>query len=155
VPRKLASTHLRQRAFLAAFAATCSIDGAAAAAKVPREHHYDWKNRDATYRAAFEAVQDQAAQRLEDEAVRRALEGVKRPMFYRGKAVKTGRGRSARTVYEVEYSDQLLITLLKRFRPALYREHTTTEVLGSIELIERLEAGRQRVFEMRKQEEAG
>jgi hypothetical protein len=145
----------RQRAFLAAYAATASVKAAAAAAKLAFVTHYDWMTKDATYRAAFAAVQDQAAQALEDEAVRRAHEGVKRPVMYQGQPVKTGRGRSSRILYETEYSDQLLLALLKRFRPALYRERVTTEVSGSIDVIERLEAGRQRVLEMRAKEQAG
>jgi hypothetical protein len=145
----------RQRAFLAAYAATASVKAAAAAAKLAFVTHYDWMTKDPVYRAAFEGVQDQAAQALEDEAVRRAHEGVKRPVLYRGKPVKTGRGRSSRILYETEYSDQLLLALLKRFRPNLYRERVTTEVSGSIDVIERLEAGRQRVLEMRAKEQAG
>jgi len=120
--------------------------------KIDRKRHHEWTKNDATYEKAFEAVAEDIGRDLEIEAIRRAM-GAKRPMYYRGKPVKTG--RNGRTVYEFEYSDQLLIALLKRFRPALYREHMTTEVSGSIDLIERLEAGRRRVLEMRKKEEAG
>ena len=102
---------------------------------------------DATYQKAFEAVAEDIGRDLEIEAIRRAM-GAKRPMYYRGKAVKTG--RNGRTVYEFEYSDQLLIALLKRFRPALYREHTTTEVSGSIDLVDRMQAARKRLIEMKR-----
>ena len=142
-----------QKAFISAYAACASISQAARAAGVDHKRHYEWMS-DEAYRHAFDAVTDQAAQAVEDEAVRRAVEGVKRPMYYRGKQVRTG-GRRGRTVYEVEYSDTLLLALLKRFRPKFYREHTVTEVSGSIDLVERLNAGRQRLVEMRKQEEAG
>ncbi len=106
--------------------------------------------KDEVYRNAFTAVEDEAGQALEDEAVRRAKEGVQRPVLYKGKPVRTGRGRSARILYETEYSDQLLIALLKRFRPALYRERTVTEVTGSVELVDRLQAARKRVIEMQR-----
>src|SRR4030095_1521706 len=145
----------RQRAFLAAYAATASVKAAAAAAKLAFVTHYDWLKNDQTYRAAFEGVQDQAAQALEDEAVRRAHEGVKRPVLYQGKPVKTGRGRSSRILYETEYSDQLLLALLERVRPALYRARGATRGSGSIEIVDRLQAGRQRLLEMRAKEQTG
>jgi len=49
---------------------------------------------------------------LEDEAVRRAREGVRRPVRYKGKIVG----------YETDYSDQLLVFLLKNWAPDKYRE---------------------------------
>jgi hypothetical protein len=58
-------------------------------------------------------------------------------------------------VFEVEYSDTLLLALLKRFRPALYRDKVVAEVTGSIDLVERLQAGRQRLLQMQTKEEAG
>jgi hypothetical protein len=60
--------------------------------------------------------------------VRRAKDGVKRLVLYKGVPVKIGR----RTIYHVEYSDMLLLALLKRFRPALYREHVSTEAYAQI-----------------------
>ena len=142
-----------QKAFISAYAACASVSQAARAAGVDHKRHYEWMS-DEAYRHAFDAVTDQAAQAVEDEAVRRAVEGVKRPMYYRGKQVRTA-GRRGRTVYEVEYSDTLLLALLKRFRPALYRERTVTEVTGSLDLVQQIEAGRRRVLEMRAKEQAG
>lgn len=144
MPRE--SMHLKQRAFIAAYAATANMTAAATAAKTNRSNHYKWMTNDETYRRAFEAIQEEVGQTLEDEAVRRAHEGVKRPVMYRGKPVKQGR----RILYEIEYSDQLLIALLKRFRPNLYRERTVTEVTGSIELVDRLQAARKRLIEMKR-----
>jgi len=157
-PKRVArerSTDKNQRAFIAAYTHCASVSESARIVGLDRKQHYEWLKADRHYRAAFEAEAEQAAQSLEDEAVRRALEGVKRPMYYRGKPVRTGRGRSGRTVYEVEYSDQLLVLLLKRFRPQLYREHVTAEVSGTIDLVQQIEAGRRRVLEMRAKEQAG
>jgi hypothetical protein len=72
-------------------------------AGIDRGTHYDWLKADPGYKAAFEDVQDQAAQALEDEAVRRAYEGVERPVYQGGEKVGVVR----------EYSDTLLIFLLK------------------------------------------
>lgn len=139
----------KQRALIAAYAVCPSIKAAAAAAGVARTKHYNWLESDEAYRNAFAKGHESIAQGLEYEAVRRAVEGVESPMYYRGKPVKTA-GRRGRQVYEVEYSDTLLLALLKRFMPAQYRERTVTEVTGSIDLVERLNAGRQRLVEMRK-----
>lgn len=138
----------QRKAFIAAYGISASITLAASAAGVDRKYHRRWL-ADENYRRAFEAAHEEIGAALEREAVRRAVEGVDKAVFYRGKPVKTG-GRRGRQVYETTYSDTLLLALLKRFKPAQYREHTLTEVTGSIDLVERLNAGRQRLVEMRK-----
>ena len=40
------------------------------------------------------------------------------------------------------------------FRPALYREHVTAELTGSIEIIDRLQSARKRLIEMQKNDVA-
>lgn len=55
----------------------------------------------------------QAARTLEDEAVRRAHEGLRKPVRYKGKIVG----------YETEYSDSLMLALLKANNPEKFREH--------------------------------
>ena len=102
----------KKEAFLAAYAVTCSISGAAKAARINRGTHYDWLQADPEYKAKFERAQEVAIQALEDEAVRRAYEGVERPVYQGGEKVGVIR----------EYSDTLLIFLLKGLRPAKYRE---------------------------------
>ena len=136
----------KKRAFIAAYQRTVSVHAAGRAAGIRPEIHYQWLKSDPTYRAAWETVQDQAAQSLEDEAVRRAMEGVKSMRLHKGLPVKHGR----KILYDLEFSDQLLLALLKRFRPALYRERTETQVTGSLEIIDRLQAGRKRLLEMNK-----
>src|SRR6516165_1056897 len=88
--------------FLKAYATVCQVTLAARMAGIDRGTHYDWLQKDAEYRAQFEAATDQAAQALEDEAVRRAYEGVERPVTVAGKRELVR-----------EYSDTLLIFLLK------------------------------------------
>jgi hypothetical protein len=39
--------------------------------------------------------------------------------------------------------------LLRRFRPALYREHVSADATSTIDIAERLQAGRKRLIEMR------
>jgi hypothetical protein len=65
------------------------------------------------------------------------------PVTYQGLPVKLGR----RILYTVRYSDMLLIQLLRRFRPQLYRVHTVAKCADSDEIAKRLMAARQRMRE--------
>jgi len=150
-PRRL-NARLRQRAFLKAYSICGRISEAARIAQIDRQDHKRWYKADPVYRMAFDDHQEETAQLLEDEAIRRAYEGVKRPVLYQGRAVKIGGSR--KVLYETQYSDTLLIALLKRFRPALYRENTVVEHTGSIELVERMQQARKRLIEMKKNDQA-
>jgi hypothetical protein len=110
-----------------------------------------WYDNHPPFRDEWNAIQDAAAQTLEDEAVRRAVEGCKRAIYYRGKRVYAGTGKDRKPVYELEFSDQLLINLLRRFRPALYRDHWHVEHSGSIDLVERLTQARERLIRLNKE----
>jgi hypothetical protein len=103
----------RKGAFLDAYSVTCTISRAAALAGVARRTHYNWLASDEKYKTAFGKLREQAAQLLEDEAVRRANEGVERPVTIAGKREMVR-----------EYSDVLLIILLKALRPEKYRERS-------------------------------
>lgn len=109
----------KQRAFLAAYAETCSILRAASAAQIDRGSHYRWMRDSEEYREAFLEAKNQAMDALEDEAVRRAKEGVERATTVAGE-------REVIT----EYSDTLLIFLLKGGRPEKYRERGSVELTG-------------------------
>lgn len=134
----------RQNAFLAAYRLTASIGRSAAVAKVRRDAHSEWLKSDPTYRPRFEAVQEDAGQVLEDAAVERAIAGVKRMQFYQGRPLRYNRELQ----YEIEYSDSLLLALLKKFMPDKYRERTSVEHTGSINLVERIKAARARLIAM-------
>ncbi len=85
------------------FEACASLTQAARWAKIVRQNHYNWMEDSAEYRAAFEVAEVRANRTLEDEAVRRAHEGVKKAIRYKGKVVGT----------DTEYSDTLMTFLLK------------------------------------------
>lgn len=110
----------KKAAFLAAFAETGNLSVSAAAAKVHRSMHYAWLAKDPDYREAFEQARETAADRLEQEARRRAIEGTERPVYQGGKLVGTVR----------EYSDTLLIFLLKGVRPDVYRDNVSVRHAG-------------------------
>ncbi len=103
-----------QAAFLAAFRESCTVTQAAKTAGVGRRTHYDWLKADPSYQAQFEDLEDAVTETLEREAMRRGTEGTLKPVFYQGKAC--GKIR--------EYSDTLLIFLLKARRPETYRERS-------------------------------
>jgi hypothetical protein len=144
------TTPSRVSKFLEAYAGSGSVTAAAAAAGEKRDAHYKRLDRDAEYRKAFEALGDRVGQMLEDVLVDRAINGIKRPLHWRGKQMKT---RNGHLVYEIEYDNQLGIALAKRFRPRLYREHIVQEHTGSIDLVQRLEAARARLIALKKKED--
>jgi len=108
-----------QLAFLAAYSATCNVSRAAKSSKIDRCTHYAWLKENEQYREAFADAKEQAADTLEDEAVRRAHEGVERA------ATVAGKRELVR-----EYSDTLLIFLLKGMRPEKYRERSEVKMPG-------------------------
>lgn len=73
---------------------------------------YNYRGSDPEFEAKVRAALDHAIERLEEEARRRAYQGTLKPVFYRGE--QCGEIQ--------EYSDTLMIFLLKAHRPAVYRE---------------------------------
>lgn len=116
-------TAANQRAFLVAFAEHGNIRLACEISQVGRTTVRDWRAADTDFEARYVAARDDAADRLEQEARRRAIEGVDRPLI--GRVDKDEDGIVA---YERQYSDRLLITLLQGHRPDRFNrqrlEHT-------------------------------
>lgn len=110
--------HPKKRAFLAAYSECGTITRAAEIAGIDRGTHYNWIKEDTVYAKACDAAYEQAAERLEEEARRRAVEGVQKPVFYKGEECGVVQ----------EYSDTLLIFLLKGAKPDKYAERTHTDV---------------------------
>lgn len=125
--------HPKKRAFLAAYARTGNVTQAAAAAGITRRTHYVWLHEDGpdgdAYREAFERAEEEAADWLEAEARRRAVEGVVRYKFDK-KGNPLRHPVTGEPYYELEYSDTLLIFLLKGARPDKYADRQKHEVTG-------------------------
>ena len=102
----------KQAPFLTAFRRTGSVTGAAREAGVSRSAHYKWVEVDPEYAEQFENANEEMVDGLEQEARRRALEGVDEPVYYKGERVGSFR----------RYSDALLILLLRAKRPEQYRD---------------------------------
>jgi hypothetical protein len=73
---------------------------------------------DQTYPRRFKEAEVQAARSLEDEAVRRARAGIRRPVLHKGKQVYV----QGEPLFTTEYSDSLLMFLLKANNPEKFRD---------------------------------
>ena len=78
--RKLKLTEACQQRFIKALSKTGSVTKAAALASTSRTRGYELRNRDPAFAAAWQEAEEVAADRLEDEARRRAVEGVTEPL---------------------------------------------------------------------------
>ena len=95
---------LKKRAdLLVALRGGQSISDACKASSVARRTAYNWRDADTDFAAEWDDALDEGTDALEDEAKRRAVDGVEEPVFYQGKQVAKVR----------KYSDTLRIFLLK------------------------------------------
>lgn len=128
-PKKIRPLTGPMRAMLAALNETGNIAQAARAAGCERRRHWDWLKIPEYAERAAEAIEN-SIEAMEQEARRRAVEGIPEPVFYQGKAVGAVR----------RYSDTLLIFLLKAHRPEKYRDRyeSTVKHEGSISFTQAL-----------------
>lgn len=88
------------------------------AAGISRTLAYAWRDKDEGFREAWDDSVNEAVDRMEREMWRRGIEGFDRPVIYQGEITDT----------YTDYSDSLLLTLIKGHRPEKYkerREHST------------------------------
>lgn len=96
--------------FLQALASGCSASEAAASAGITSSSAYARRKRDPDFAAGWADAIEDSADLLEQEARRRAIDGVEEPVYQGGQLVGT------KTVY----SDSLLALLLKGRRQAVF-----------------------------------
>lgn len=130
------------RAFLAHLALTGNVRASCLAAKIDRADCYKLRNSDQAFAAEWTEALDSAADLLEEEARRRAYAGVQKPVIYQGELMGMWVDATGQRVSEgtpgarqipltvTEYSDTLLIFLLKGERPAKYRDNIKHEHSG-------------------------
>ncbi|MBK6801603.1 MAG: hypothetical protein IPG83_09010 [Novosphingobium sp.] len=111
-PRRNSITPPRQRAFIAALAATGIVTQAAREIGASLEALYRLRNMPGAegFAAAWEQAIDRGMQRLEDCALERAIAGEERPVVRGGEVVTTWR----------RYDTQLLLFLLRQRRSHRY-----------------------------------
>jgi hypothetical protein len=111
----------RKKAFLDHFRFHGNIAKTCRAIGLNRSTVYEWQETDDQFVAAFREAEIEATETLEAEAHRRAVEGLRRLKFDKGQAVLDPATGDPYT--EMEYSDTLLIFLLKARAPEKYREN--------------------------------
>lgn len=112
----------RKKLFLDLFPKMGSVVKTAALVKINPATVHRHLREDEQFRKAFEEANDALVDELEAEAIRRAKDGVKKPIFKDGRVVG----------YEVVYSDRLLEMLL-RGRSDRYKNSTNVKVSGEVD----------------------
>lgn len=134
---------INQRVFLAAYEVCLNISKSAAAANVSCTSHYGWLSKSETYRKRFVEVHEACGEVLEAEAVRRAVEGEKKLVTYKGEPVYVWVDEDGEVVepnskkafkrvplFNREKSDTLLLALLKAKKPDAYKDRSASELSG-------------------------
>ena len=117
-----ALTTKKKNTFLAALAKNGVVSYACEAADTTNVTAYSHRKKDPVFAAAWAEALEGAIQRLEQEAFRRAVDGVEEPVFHKG--VICGRIK--------KYSDTLLIFLMKANRPEKYRDRFDVNISGTV-----------------------
>ena len=112
--RKLKLTQPCKNRFLEALSDTGSVTTAVAVAGTSRTRVYELRKADSAFAGAWEEAEEIAADRLEEEARRRAAEGVEEPLVSAGKLVRDDSGQP---IMVRRYSDNLLQALMRAHRP--------------------------------------
>ncbi len=112
--------------FIAEFAKRASVRAACARANISRKNAYEARKQDPEFAARWKVARAEAIDKLEEEAWRRAHDGVDEPVFgslgYRKGSGEIGTIR--------KYSDKLLLALLQAHKPSRYRQTVRNEHTG-------------------------
>lgn len=149
----------RAVAFCAALAETCNVGKACAAIGIGRTTAYEWREADPSFAAMWDRAMKVGVTALEDEAHRRAFDGVAEPVVHKGEFSylwEAARDEMGDVIREEDgspkmvpaldaegrprlktiqkYSDTLAIFLLKAHDPDKYRDNSKVELAGSLDL---------------------
>jgi len=123
-------------AFLAHLGETASVAAAAAAtAGLQRSTLYQLRAHDPAFAARWDEARALGIERLEDDAMRRALEGVQKPVFYAGRQIASVQ----------QFNDRLLQFLLKAHKPGTYDRPRTAAAALPFDLVTRVKAAEARM----------
>ena len=122
IPQKRRKPHVKadtwRPQFIEAFRNTGNARAACEAANISYDTAFGARQRSAEFRQQWEVARDEACDVMEAEAWRRAVLGTEKPVYHQGEVVGAVK----------EYSDVLLIFLLKANRPQKYRERVSVDV---------------------------
>lgn len=141
--KKLKLTRERQERFLHALGETGIVSTATEIAGTSRTRVYELRKRDPVFAGAGEEAEERAADALEAEAWRRAVDGVPEPLVSSGRVVRDDDGLP---IAIRRYSDTLMLALLKARRPEKFKDRAVVEHDIADGLADRLEAARQRAL---------
>jgi hypothetical protein len=126
---------VNQDRFIEFYKETGSITAAARKAKVNRCSIYGLRRLDPDFDKRCTEARAMGIDAMEDEAIRRAVEGDEQPVYKDGKVIGT----------RVSYSDLLMIFLLKGMKPDTYKDRVeNVNYNRDLDLADRLKEARQR-----------
>ena len=114
VPAARKSMAVRKADFLKRLRTSLNVADAAKRAGIANSTVYRHRQTNARFRAEWDAALKAAVDEVESNVLRRAVEGVEKPVFYRGQQVGSVRS----------YSDTLAMFVLKAKRPEIYARLT-------------------------------
>lgn len=130
-------------AFLRCFARTGNVSESCRLTKrgkdgpmLSRRTVYDWLEEDESFAKLFDEALEEAIDALEEEARKRAVDGVLKPVYQGGRKVGV----------VCEKSDTLLLAMLKARRPKFYRDRVDANVTVSadVDAVAMLQSARRR-----------
>ncbi len=101
-----------EKAFLAGLAKLGTVSAACKAAKIDRSTAYRHRDASPEFKQDWEHAREAFADLLEKEAIRRATKGTRRAKYFKDQLL----------CHEREYSDALLLALLKANNPKKFRD---------------------------------
>lgn len=107
-----------EKAFLTALRKNGVVTIACEAAGVGRTTVYEKRRDDPEFLADWDEAIEIAADRIEAEVIRRAVDGMTVPVYYKGEIVGFNR----------EFSDSLAQMVLRAHKPEKYRERVTLDI---------------------------
>ncbi|MFT9380640.1 hypothetical protein [Gluconobacter sp. P5B12] len=122
----------RKEQFLKHLAANGNISAAGRFANVQRSTLYHWKETDPQFASLWDDALEEAADALEAEARRRAIEGYDEPITYGGRVVCDPETGSP--LVRKKYSDGLMAFLLKAHRPSRFKAGHIDDQAGAISI---------------------
>lgn len=108
-----------KKRFLEEFRVHGNVSKACLTIGIVRRRVYDWRECDVEFAAAFAEAEIEATDHMEAEMYRRAVVGTEKPVYQGKELVGTIR----------EFSDTLLIFMLKARNPAKYRDNVRVELV--------------------------
>jgi hypothetical protein len=116
--------------FLKCLGDTASITDACKYAEIGRTTAYRWRAKNDDFRKAWDEAQELGTDALEDEAIRRASQGVAKKKFT-AKGEPVIDPETGKQYVEHDYSDTMLIFMLKARRPDKFKDRNET-MLGGV-----------------------